>query len=325
MKIGITSTIPVEVVYAAGHIPVDLNNVLIQNENIEEKLLSASMYGFPETCCSWIKGIFSVAKERTDIEAIIAVVGGDCSNTNALMEVLQVENKKLIPFSYPHEPVYEDIKIEIEKLIKNLGTNWDEVYRFKKRLDKIRKKVQQIDELTYEENKVTSFENHYWQVSCSDFLGDPGEFEIQIDKFIEEVKTRKPELNKLRLGYLGVPPFVQNLYDEIERIGGRIVFNEIQRQFAMPSFEEDIVAQYQKYTYPYSIFDRIKDIQEQIEARNIKGLIHYTQTFCHRAIQDIVIKKQLNLPILRIESNDNNLVDSKLRTQLEAFIEMIKT
>ena len=34
-KIGITTTVPIEVIYAAGHVPVDLNNVFVSHPDYE--------------------------------------------------------------------------------------------------------------------------------------------------------------------------------------------------------------------------------------------------------------------------------------------------
>ena len=39
-------------------------------------------------------------------------------------------------------------------------------------LDNVRKTVHEIDRLTWEENRVTGEENHIWNVSTSDLMGD---------------------------------------------------------------------------------------------------------------------------------------------------------
>src|SRR5690554_1573157 len=73
-KIGFTTTIPVEVVYAAGKEPVDLNNIFIGHFDPGSLLDSAERDGFPRSSCGWIKGIYSSLIEQSDIECIIGVV-----------------------------------------------------------------------------------------------------------------------------------------------------------------------------------------------------------------------------------------------------------
>ncbi|MCK5540727.1 MAG: 2-hydroxyacyl-CoA dehydratase, partial [Deltaproteobacteria bacterium] len=82
MNIGITSTIPIEVVYAAGHTPCDLNNLFISAPDPDHFIQIAEDAGFPRTTCAWIKGIYGVMRD-VDIDTIIIVSGGDCSNSIA--------------------------------------------------------------------------------------------------------------------------------------------------------------------------------------------------------------------------------------------------
>ena len=58
MKIGFTSTVPMEVIFAAGHIPVDLNNIFITSDNAGDWVNKAELKGFPRNICSWIKGLY---------------------------------------------------------------------------------------------------------------------------------------------------------------------------------------------------------------------------------------------------------------------------
>jgi benzoyl-CoA reductase/2-hydroxyglutaryl-CoA dehydratase subunit BcrC/BadD/HgdB len=87
-KIGITTTVPVEIVLAAGYTPVDLNNVLVSDPQPEHLVAIAERAGFPLNCCSWIKGIYGVVMEK-GIDEVICVTTGDCSNTVMLTEVLK--------------------------------------------------------------------------------------------------------------------------------------------------------------------------------------------------------------------------------------------
>ncbi|MGC8862159.1 MAG: 2-hydroxyacyl-CoA dehydratase family protein, partial [Armatimonadota bacterium] len=112
-------------------------------------------------------------------------------------------------------------------------------------------------------------------------------------------------------------------YDVIENIGARVVFNEVQRQFTMPFDTEDLVEQYLLYTYPYDIFGRIQDIKREVERRRIAGLIHYTQSFCYRQIQDLIIRRHINVPILTMEGDAPGKLDARTKVRLESFVEML--
>jgi benzoyl-CoA reductase/2-hydroxyglutaryl-CoA dehydratase subunit BcrC/BadD/HgdB len=321
-KIGITTTIPSEVLWAAGQIPVDLNNCFINSPRKQQLVEQAEIRGFPRNTCSWIKGIYAAAGEL-GIKRVIAVTRGDCSNTQALMEIFQSEGIETIPFAYPYNRDPELLKLQIDKLITRLGASWDKVYMLKHRLDKLRRKVRHIDRLTWKENRVSGRENHLFLVSCSDMQGDINRFEQQVDQFIQEAESRPPKPRQVRLGYIGVPPVYPELYDYLEGMGARVVFNEIQRQFAMPYETSDLVEQYRRYTYPYSVFERLKDIEGELKQRRIAGVIHYVQSFCFRQIEDIIIRRQLDIPILTLEGDRPTPLDAGTKLRLESFVEAL--
>jgi benzoyl-CoA reductase/2-hydroxyglutaryl-CoA dehydratase subunit BcrC/BadD/HgdB len=321
--VGLTSTIPVEIVLAAGCRPLDLNNIFITSQAPEKLIQQAERAGFAHNLCAWIKGIYSVTLQQR-IPCVIAVTGGDCSNTTALAELLERRGVRVIPFDFPLNRDRELLKRQMENLSRALGASWREVERVRARLSTIRQKLRELDRLTYEENLVTGFENHLFLVTSSDFNSDPDRYENELDQFLLQAAARSPREGSIRLGYLGVPPIFSDLYEFVESLGGRVVFNEIQRQFSMPCAEGDVVDQYLKYTYPYGIRGRLEDIRKAIEERKLDGLIHYTQTFCFRQIYDIILRESLPLPILTIEGDKPGKVDSRTAIRLETFVEMLK-
>lgn len=323
-KIGITTTVPVEVVYAAGEKPVDLNNIFITHENPHDLIEEAELAGYPRNLCAWIKGIYAIVVRNRDINKVIAVTQGDCSNTHALMETLHLEGVQIIPFAYPYDRDRDMLRLQMEKLMSVFEVNWEEVARTKKALDTIRALVWQIDELTWQENKVTGFDNHLWQVCCSDFNGDPVKFGEEAEKYLAGIKNTNPFELPVRLGYIGVPPIMTDIYDYLETKGARVVFNETQRQFSMPFDTKDIVEQYALYTYPYDIFWRLEDISREIERRNIHGIIHYAQSFCYRQIQDLIIRRKLKVPVLTIEGDRPLHLDARTKMRIDSFVEMLK-
>lgn len=119
--------------------------------------------------------------------------------------------------------------------------------------------------MTYIDNKVNGFENHLYQVSLSDFNGNIDEFEEHLKKAIGDIDKRKPINKKLRLAYIGVPPMTGDIYEFVENLNARFVYNEVQREFAFPRGIEaaNIFEQYYDYTYPYDIEFRIKELKNK--------------------------------------------------------------
>ncbi|MBC2398621.1 benzoyl-CoA reductase/2-hydroxyglutaryl-CoA dehydratase subunit BcrC/BadD/HgdB [Clostridium tetanomorphum] len=323
-KIGLTTTVPVEVLIAAEYTPVDLNNIFITSDDYLKYIDIAERDGFPKSLCAWIKGIYGACLEN-NIEEIVGVIEGDCSNTKALIEVLQLKGIKVYPFSFPHSHKKEDVESEIKKFMNIFNVTFEKVEAVRKRLNKIRELAKEIDELTYKESKTTGFENHLYQVSLSDFNGNTNSFEAKLKKVINNIKKRQPIDKKLRLGYIGVPPMTGNIYEFVEKFNAHFVYNEVQREFAFPRANEslNIFEQYYDYTYPYNTEFRIKELKKQIKERKLDALIHYTQAFCYRAVEDIVLKQNLDIPILNIEGDKLNTLDARTKLRLEAFLDML--
>ncbi len=324
-QLGITTTVPIEILLAAGYMPVDLNNLFISDPDPERLVNIAERDGFPINCCTWIKGIYGVAMER-GIDNLLCVTTGDCSNTIMLMEVFKLKGLNVIPFAYPDHPDALDMQSTLESLADTLGTTIGAAEKVRKKLEPARSLAEELDRLTWRDGVISGWENHYWLVSSSDFLGDYEEYGRQLSIVLHDAQGRNPYPDDmLHLAYIGVPPiFAKDLYHFVETQGARIVFNEIQRQFAMPNSVNTLTEQYSAYTYPYSIFDRLNDIIPQLSLRRVDGVIHYVQAFCHRGIGDIIFRKRIELPILTLEGNNDYLLTQHLQTRVEAFIDMIK-
>jgi benzoyl-CoA reductase/2-hydroxyglutaryl-CoA dehydratase subunit BcrC/BadD/HgdB len=243
-----------------------------------------------------------------------------------LMEVLRLKGFNVIPFSYPEIPNVIRMRHALESLAEELGTNLDAAERVRRELAPSRDLAHELDELTWREGVISGGENHLWLVASSDFAGDYCQYHRQLKGVLTEAKGRKPyPETMLRLAYLGVPSvFAEELYPELEHNGARVVFNEIQRQFAMPHPGSSLAEQYCHYTYPYSISHRLSDIVPELERRRVDGVIHYVQAFCHRGIGDIVLRHHIDLPMLTIEGVTDFTLTHPMRTRLEAFLDMIK-
>ncbi len=325
-RVGLTTTIPVEVLLAAGCTPVDLNNIFVTGGRGLELIESAEIDGFPRNLCAWIKGLYATATTNT-LDAVIGVTEGDCSNTKSLIEVWQSKGMRVIPFGFPQSRQREAMVKEIDHLMNTFKVSMREVKEVIEKLYPIRQRVKYLDELTWRHNKATGFENHLWQVSCSDFNGDPDKFSKDLEEEIDEIESRSsfPD-NEVRLGYIGVPPIIEDIYALVEANGGRVVFNEVQRAFTMAeaSAEDSIYDIYLSYTYPYDLKARLVDIKGAIEERSLDGVIHYTQSFCHRGIEDILVKQQLGVPVLTIEGDLPGKADARTKLRLESFMDMLR-
>jgi len=324
-KIGITTTVPIEILLAAGYQPVDLNNVFITDPSPERLVNSAEKAGFPLNCCSWIKGIYGVCMDY-GIDTVLGVTTGDCSNTIMLMEVLKLKGLKVISFAYPDQAAPHRMQHALQGLAETLGTTLDAANSVRDELKPSRNLALKLDQLTWREGLVSGWENHLWLVSTSDFNQDYHKYYCQLQKLLAECHQRQPyPQDWLKLAYIGVPSvYGRDFYHYLESHQARVVFNEIQRQFAMPKPGNTLAEQYSNYTYPYSIYGRLKDITAELKRRQVDGVIHYVQAFCHRGIGDIIFRDALKLPILTLEGNDDFCLTHHIKTRIEAFLDMLQ-
>lgn len=322
-KVGITTTIPVEVIYAADLVPVDLNNLFITAGDPGGMVNQAESGSLPRSVCSWVKGIYSAIKNNS-IKTVVAVTEGDCAHTLAALDLLSERGVRIIPFAYPYNRDPDEMEKAISKLEKKFGVTRNATLRKKQLLDRVREKALLIDRMTWKENVFSGFENHLALISCSDFEGDPEKFERKLEKMLREASDRSPRLSKYRLGYCGVPTIFSDLYQFLKEKGARVVYNEMQRQFAMPSRKSSIVDQYLDYTYPYSYRYRIEDIKKQVSIRQIDGIIHYVQSFCHHQIHDRSLRQAVNCPVLTLEGDKPGPLRERSKIRIESFLEMLR-
>ncbi len=323
-KIGITTTVPIEVLLAAGYQPVDLNNVFITDRDPERLVRIAEKAGFPLNCCSWIKGIYGVCMDG-GIDTVLCVTTGDCSNTVMLMEVLKLKGLEVVPFAYPAQPDARQMGIALEALAETVGTTLEAAAAVREELAPCRRLALELDRLTWQEGVVGGGENHLWLVAASDFNQDHRRYRQEIGGVVADCRQRQPyPAEWLKIAYIGVPSvYGRDLYQCLESHGARVVFNEVQRQFAMPAVGGSLAEQYSSYTYPYSVYDRVRDIAAELGRRRVDGVIHYVQAFCHRGIGDIIFRDAIELPILTLEGNDDFQLTQHVKTRLEAFLDML--
>ncbi len=285
---------------------------------------AAEEEGWPRTVCAWIKGIYTTLQLQPEIQTVIVVTQGDCSNTHALMELLQAEGKRILPFQFPYPRDRHLLQAQIEQLIAACGTNWAAVNTIWRQLAPVRAGLGELDRLTWETGQVSGAQNFQWLIASSDFNGNVEQFGQELDEVLAAARRGPAVGEGVRLGLIGIPPIFTDLFVYLEELEAQVVFQEIPRQFSMPYACRVLTEQYLRYTYPYDIFARIADIAEAVARRRLDGLIHYTQSFCFRQIQDRLLRQHLNLPILTIEGDRPSPLDHRTRLRLEAFVDVLR-
>lgn len=320
---GISSTLPVEVLYAAGRIPVDLNNIFITSRDPSGAL---RMEGdpMPRTVCSWTRGVIAAAVSLGLPECVI-VTEGDCAHTIPMMEVLRLRGISVSPFEFPVGRDPRRLEEEIGRLAARYGVSLKKCGSKKAELDETRELLRKVDELTWRESKVTGFENHVYLVSASDFCWDPAAFHRKVGDFVRAASARKPSKPALRVGYAGIPPIFSDFYSFVESLGCSVVFNETQRQFSMiEGTGLGLRDAYLRYTYPYSFERRAADIARQARERGLDCVVHYVQSFCFHQIEDRMLREKLRgVPILTIEGDRPGAMNENDRLKLESFLSSV--
>jgi benzoyl-CoA reductase/2-hydroxyglutaryl-CoA dehydratase subunit BcrC/BadD/HgdB len=342
LSIGLTTTIPVEAVYAAGLVPVDLNNIFVGDPDSEGLVELALAAGFPQNSCAWLKGIFGAVVKGGSPGRVVGVVRGDCSGTELLLEAFESRGLEVIPFTYPYPASAGDLEREIARLCARLGTTMQAAGEWVGKLAGPRGRLAELDRESWEANRVTGAEAHVWLVSSSDFGGDPGAFQAELESFLGEARAREPLdrregipfSREVRLGYIGVPPVTGDIFPLAESLGARFVFLEVQRQFSMPpdaapdesgrsQQPSGLVEQYLAYTYPYTVAMRARDINHQARIRRLDGVVHYVQSFCHRNLEDVLFRRLLSMPMLTVECDCPGNLGATARARLENFVQVL--
>jgi len=321
-RIGIPTTVPHEISFAAGHRAVDLNNLFVEDERAPALLDQAEREGFPPNICAWIKGIYAAVK-RGRVDAVVAVLTGDCSNTRALAEVLAHQGVPIIPFSYPASPEPALVEAALQDFAHRLGVELSAAEAVRRQWRPLRRHLAELDRLAWEENKISSRELHTWLVSASDFGSEPERFAGQLQEFLLEADKRRGAACHRRLALLGVPPIFTDLFEIVDQHEARLIFTEVPRQFAMPYQCTDLVEQFCRYTYPYDLAHRLGDLENEIARRRANGVINYLQAFCHRQIEAVVLRDKLRVPMLALEGDRPGPLSGQGLTRLEAFLEML--
>ncbi len=320
-RVGLTTTVPLEPFLASGKIPVDLNNAFITSKDPNGLVEESQVRGYPRNICTWIKGLRSAADQ---VDGVVGVVRGDCSNTESLLSSLSREGLPVHPFSYPYSKERKDLVFEIEALCSFLGTGIEDAAIATKVVRDLRDLALELDEISWKEGGILAEDVHLTLVSTSDFNGDIDEWRRKTLELIDGPRELPVSTEGPRLGYIGVPPIITDFFPKLQGLGAEIVFFETQRQFAMPARTGDWIEDYLEYTYPYDISARVADIRAEVRRRDLDGLVHYVQSFCHRQMDDMIFRHEIDVPILTLEGNLPGPLDERSLIRLEAFLDVLE-
>jgi benzoyl-CoA reductase/2-hydroxyglutaryl-CoA dehydratase subunit BcrC/BadD/HgdB len=307
-NIGITALVPPEWIYACGKVSCDVNNVIPESRKYPKNKL-----------CAWtaIWKEMVIQRELT-IDSLVVVAGGDCHN--ALVDGQKVAMSGLPThfFFYPFDGDPEYLESQLFKLSEFLGGI--ECPDKCREIGKLKKSGLEIDKKR-NCGKISGSGAFKILVSSSDLLGS-------LDKFsraIASVKESNITINN-RIALIGVPPIYYDFHDIAQELDLQIVFDELPYEFIRHGGNDlhEVSRDYCNYTFARPLEFRICFLQKELEKRKVDGIIHYTQFACHHMLEDEIIRRELDYPILTIQGDLPGETPQQIKLRLEAFREMLE-
>jgi predicted CoA-substrate-specific enzyme activase len=327
--IGLFSTVPVEVLLAAGMQPLDLNNLFVQDANPGRFLAAADAAGVPMTVCAWTRGLYGVCK-LLGLERVVLVTQGDCFANHALGRRLAQEGVEVLQFAYP-SPFSPDPAAELgralEVFCQRLGTSLEAAEAVRRELIPLRRALGRLDRETWETGRVTGWENHQWLLSSTDLGGrEPGEYLAGLEAFLKTIAGRPPmPPPNPRLGVFGVPTALTDLHQRAKEFGASVGYNESPFDFAMTAEAGSLGQQYLGLAWPLGVPRRLAKAAQEGRRRGLDGFVVYEQLFCHHGVTASLPAEHLGVPVLRLEGGEPGALEPRDLLRLEAFVNSLKT
>ncbi len=307
-KIGITALVPPELIYACGGESFDVNNVIPASRRYPGNKL-----------CAWT-AIWKemLVNREIKVDSLVVVAGGDCHNALVDGQKAAMSGLPTHFFFYPFDGDPEYLESQLYKLSDFLG---DIKYPDKfKEIKELKKLGQNIDKKR-STGRISGSEAFRVLISSSDLLGDPDEFR----RTIASVKESDIRLDN-RVALIGVPPIYHDFHDIAQELGLQIVFDELPYEFIRHGGADlqEIALDYCDYTFARPIEFRLDFLHKELEKRKIDGIIHYTQFACHHMLEDEIMRKELDYPMLTIQGDLPGKTPQQITLRLEAFREMLE-
>jgi len=170
--------------------------------------------------------------------------------------------------------------------------------RWKERLAGARRLAHRIDRLTWEEGKVTGEENHRWLVACSDFDGDPDDYARRAPRSSprhlrgprgttssDRLRRRAPDRHRAAQLLRG-----SGRTDRSERGAAAVrdAGNHGLARRTVPGLHLPLLLLRAAGGHPGGG-----------GPSEVRGIVHYVQSFCFRQIEDIILREEVGCRSLR--------------------------
>ncbi len=315
-KIAITALVPPEIIYGCNKIPVDVNNfVPLSTLHPKNKLCA--------WCAIWRD---TIIEHKVDIDKLVVVAGGDCSNALIDGERVSFSGIPTSYFFYPFDGDSSRMKEQLQSLCTFLGGLQDEsVFQ---RIGAIKQQVLELDRMRVNDeiSGATCFEK---LISCSDLQGDIDSFEkslIEVSERAETTKTSQKIEYTSRIALIGLPPIYHDFHDVAASFGLHIVYDELPYEFVRISGTtmDELAQNYATYTFSRSLKFRLGSLKKELAKRDIDGVVHYTQHSCHHNLEDDIMRNEIDKPFLTIQGDLPSATPEQVKLRLEAFSEMLR-
>jgi predicted CoA-substrate-specific enzyme activase len=324
-RIGIFSTVPIEAILAAGLVPMDVNNLFVQQLDSRETLAQSDAAGLPRNLCAWTRGLYA-ATLASGLKQVVVVPEGDCTNNVTMARILERRGIDVIEFRYPLGPGDRNHALaeELSRFCKRLGTTAERARQVFEELRPVRALLAEIDRLCWKERRIPGSEARVFLLESTDMRGNPLLFSRRLEKAIADAGPR-PELPGPAVALFGVPTALSDLQSRIESAGGFVALCETEHDFAMLPPAASLQEQYLAYAYPYGIGPRLERFGRLLEERRIAGVIVHAQSFCHHNLELPRVERALgaSVPTLVVEGDVPAAVSSRDLLRIEAFLSLI--
>ncbi len=307
-KTGITALVPPELIFACGGEPFDVNNVIPASRKYPRNKL-----------CAWT-AIWNemLVKKEIEIGSLIVVAGGDCHNALVDGQKVAMSGIPTHFFFYPFDGDPEYLESQFYRLSDFLGgVKYPEKF---KEIRELKKQGQMIDKKR-RIGKMSSSEAFSILISFSDLRGDLDAF----GRTIASIGESDIELNN-RVALIGVPPIYYDFHKVAQSLDLQVVFDELPYEFIRHDGTDikEIARDYCNYTFARPLEFRINFLRKELEKRKVDGVIHYTQFACHHMLEDEILRKELDYPMLTIQGDLPGCTPQQIKLRLEAFREMLE-
>ncbi len=325
-RIGIFSTVPIEAILAAGLIPVDVNNLFVQQLDSREILSQSDAAGLPRNLCAWTRGLYA-STLAAGLRQVVIVPEGDCTNNVTMARLLDRRGIDVIEFRYPVGAAdrRQALTDELDRFCRRLGTTLARARQVLEELEPVRTLLAEVDRLCWAERRIPGSEARVFLLESTDMRGNPQLFARRLERAVDEGRKR-PQASGLPVAVFGVPTGLSDLQLRIEAAGGVVLFSETEHDFAMLPRAAGLEEQYLAYAYPYGIGPRLARFRRLAEERGVRGVVVHAQTFCHHNLELPRIERALApWPLLVVEADVPSALPARDRIRLEAFLSLVRS